>query len=67
MCAYHKDSHKYNLKTIVRLGRMRKISESVRNGSLHYVGYTKLYEGNVCFLIRHTEYNYDEMALLLDK
>jgi len=50
---------------------MLKINESVRNvfffpanGSLHYMGYTKLYEGNVCFLIRHTEYNYDEMALL---
>jgi len=28
------------------------------------MGYTKLYEGNVCCLIRHTEYKYDEMALL---
>jgi hypothetical protein len=28
------------------------------------MGYTKLYEGNVCFLIRHTEFNYDDMALL---
>lgn len=34
------------------------------NGSLHYMGCTKLDAGNVCFVIRHTEYNYDEMALL---
>ena len=30
------------------------------------MGYTKLCKGNVCFLIIHTEYNYDEKALIYE-
>lgn len=56
---------------MVWLSRMWKFSESVRNVFainvvLRYMGYTKLCEGNVCFLIIYTEYNYDEMVLIYE-